>query len=264
MTELGRINQAGDVLDAHTYENVENFQRSVSPLYADICRKTYKPQMSKCSSCGHISQVDQTTILNTENREVESSQQNLVLPVLQRTENVRHSYSSDSESERTVSLAAPETVIPGFLGIRIPRFVARKNDVRKFFIRLESYFKQYPSWSDRIKVSYLVNIICDDALDFLVGLPEYQDGDFDGIKNEFLEHYQEERSLGSKWAHLVGRKQDSNENCTKFFDALCKLAIGLELSANQWLRIFISELREKTKEYILLQQVQPEDVRAGT
>ena len=263
MSEIGRINQACTEFDAHTYENVENFQRNVSPLYADICRKTYNPQISKCSSCGHVSQVHQTTILDTESRQVESGQQNLVLPVIQTTENVAHDYSSDSEGERTVSLSAPATVIPGFLSIRIPRFVARRDDVRKFFIRLENYFKQYPSCSDRIKVSYLVNVICDDALDFLVGLPEYQDGDFDSIKREFLEHYQDEMILSSRWAQLVKRKQDSNENCTQFYDALCKLGIGLDISANQWLRIFVSGLREKTKEYILLQQDQPEDIKTA-
>ena len=263
MSEIGRINQACDVFDTHTYENVENFQRNVSPLYTDICRKTYRPQLSKCSSCGHVSQVDQTTIVDLENGQVEGSQQNLVLPVLQRAENVGHGLSSDIDSDRTISISVRENVTPGCLNVRIPRFVARKNDVRKFFIRLENYFKQYPSLTDETKVSYLVNVICDNALDFLVGLPEYQDGDFDSIKREFLEHYQDEMSLSSTWAELVKRKQDSNENCTQFYDALCKLGIGLDISANQWLRIFISGLREKTKEYILLQQDQPEDIKTA-
>ena len=251
MSENGRINQACTEFDTHTYVNVENFQRNVSPLYSDIYRKT----------SGQISQVDRTTIVGLEDRRIRSSQQNVVLPELQRTENVRHSCSSDIEGERSVSLATPETIIPAFLGVRIPRFVARKNDVRKFFIRLENYFKQYPGLTDETKVGYLVNVICDDSLDFLVSLPEYQDDDFGAIKIEFLEHYQDEIILSNTWANLVKRRQDSNESCTQFYDALCKLGVGLDISANQWLRIFVSGLREKTKEFILLQQDQPEDIK---
>ena len=149
------------------------------------------------------------------------------------------------------------------MGLRIPRFEARKSDVRKFFVRLEKYFAQYPNLSDEMKVNYLANVVCDDALEFLETLPTELTNDFDSVQKEFIEHYDELKTGSSQWVLLTGRKQQKHETVTEYHDALTKLGKGIEIGPEEWLYIFLSGLPEETRNYIALLSDPPTDMKTA-
>ena len=146
-------------------------------------------------------------------------------------------------------------------GLRPPRFEARKSDIIKFFSRYDKFVAQNPNWDDAQKVTYLANLLDDEALDFFDELPAAVRADYENLKIELLEHYKPVHPPTTQWSLMTKRQQLPNEGVTEYYDALLRLAQGIHIPQQQFLFIFLDGLPEQTKTHIALAAQQPENVR---
>ena len=146
-------------------------------------------------------------------------------------------------------------------GLRPPRFEARKSAVRKFFSRFDKYIANNPQWNDADKVTYLGNLIDDEALDYFDDLDDAVKLDYDRTKQEFIDHYATTNPAPTQWSLMTKRKQLPNESITEYHDALLRLSREVDIPAQQLLFIFLNGLPEATKNHIALSPEQPDDLR---
>ena len=146
-------------------------------------------------------------------------------------------------------------------GLRPPRFEARISDIRKFFSRYDKFVAQNPNWDDEQKVTYLANLLDDEALDFFDELHAAIRADYEHTKLELIEHYKPVAPQTTQWSLMTKRQQLPTESVTEYYDALLRLAQDIQIPRQQFIFIFLDGLPEKTKTHIALATQQPENVR---
>ena len=135
-----------------------------------------------------------------------------------------------------------------FQNLRIPRFDAKKSNVRKIFRKFEQFRDgQIPIWDNDVTINMLENVMDDDSLDYFDSLPEEIRGNYENLRGNMVEHYDTGSPLCTQWHDLNHRVQRENETVTQFHDELLKLARPMNLAVDQILLIFINGLDEIQK-----------------
>ena len=147
------------------------------------------------------------------------------------------------------------------MGLRPPRFEARKSDVKKFFSRYDKFIANNPHWDDPTKVTYLGSLLDDESLDFFDDLEDGVQRDYDRTKQEFIDHYASTNPPPTQWSIMTKRKQLPLENITEYYDALLRLGQGIEIPPQQLLFVLLDGLPDDTKNHIALGTEEPIDVR---
>ena len=149
------------------------------------------------------------------------------------------------------------------VGLKPPRFQSFKDDINKFLSRYEKFADLFPQWNEARKAGYLGNLLCDESLDFFDSLEDEIKGDYEAVKRELIEHYENSGNLTLKWSKLAKRKQQKGESLSQYYDALMRLASNLEIPDRQMLYFFLDGLPQKTREYISLSADAPETLKAA-
>ena len=133
----------------------------------------------------------------------------------------------------------------------------------RFLSRYEKFTDLFLQWNEARKAGYLGNLLCDESLDFFDSLEDGIKRDYEAVKRELIEHYENSGNLTSKWSKLAKRKQLKGESLSQYYDALMRLATNLEIPDRQMLYFFLDGLPQKTQEYISLSADAPETLKAA-